>query len=151
MSRGYARWWVGSDLMLLRLFLWRTGCGRANGSDFDWKCGWKSGKIYGIVEKSVLSCARMHHDPDLHSVEANYFVNGKPFIQRRKKLDTLWKLEVDLTKQEYILLLILSWIFNIHSNSDRDFPLFIIRGVCFMQIYWSRKLNELIMYKAVSA
>ena len=67
-------------LMLLRLFLWRTGCGRMNGSDFGWKCRWKSGKIYGIPEKSVLRCTKKHHTNGLYSVEANYFVNGNPFI-----------------------------------------------------------------------
>lgn len=67
-------------LVLLRLFLWRTGCGRMNGSDFGWKCRWKSGKIYGIPEKSVLRCTKKHHTNGLYSVEANYFVNGNPFI-----------------------------------------------------------------------
>ena len=40
----------------------------------------KTGKNFGIVEKSVLSCTKKHHNNGLYSVEKDNFVNGNAFV-----------------------------------------------------------------------
>ena len=62
-------------LMLLRLFLWRTGCGRANGSDFGWKSGIKTRKIYGKTLKNPLDTLKKHQNNRSYLVEVFLLLN----------------------------------------------------------------------------
>jgi hypothetical protein len=65
-----------------------------NGSDFRWKGGLKTRKIYGKTLKSPLDTLKKHQNNRSYLEEVFLMLNGSACKQGRYKLDSFCKLEV---------------------------------------------------------